>query len=765
MVRTRAKSVFLEQKEKEEIIVGCPDFSEHETELYLKLIDKLLEILPENDERTHTMCLSRINWEQIQVDGFSPQSSLKDKLTTLLKRIRIHKNLREMLLTAKTFLPEENIPVRKTRRCSAFNLFLKENFAKIREENTRLSVPEVNKEVSKRFFHLDQTQRESYTKKAMVINNETSTERPQNQQDLIRTDPRTPIEFFISKNRAKNPNKTLDEFISNYKDLPSQVKVKYINNALNLAMVGLKPEVTKEELRIFHEYEGRPKYPLPAFTMFWQERGDSGKGLKQSERIRIWRELPKEEKQKFLEDFAKRKKEYDVKMKEFFSNLSEERLKLDKALKRKYPKPESSAKNPQTPVDFFIEQRRLEGCKQLTEQMTWEYNLLSDEKKVKYILQALNLAKTGVKPAVTKTEMSIFDEHEGRPQYPLTAFAVFLEEHGKGKTFTDCSKLWQKLPAKERQHRMEDFKQRKKEYDEKIKKFMRNLSDDRLDLEKVLKRSHSTIKIAGYQEDPEKQHEAKTPMEFFIKEKQQRKRKIKTQKQLILDYKDLPDDTKAIYIQKAVEMAKIGVKPAVTKDEIRILHEFEGRPKYPAAAYPVFCQEQGRGPTDPESLRLWKEMPAEEKQRHMNDFAGRKKVYNEKLKIFLKNLPEDRLKLEKTLNKRKRTTVRDDSEDRIGETIATKKRKIKEEDSQVTKRELKERNDPVSPKQSRQRSSRSISDLGKEDIPPILCTKNLKEKKSLAGFKSKKIKIKTSQECSKGFKINPIKDGTTRKTN
>ncbi|GAB0089182.1 hypothetical protein DMENIID0001_036840 [Sergentomyia squamirostris] len=338
MVRARAKSVFVDNKEKERIEdeLGLktkntgPVLDENEKDLYGEMFDKVLEILPKSDNSRYMTRLKKIPWEKVDMEDLHPDT-IRDKVTEYLKGIRSYKNLREMLLDAKNMLLDK-----KTKHpTNAFKIFQREYSKKCKEENPDYGFSELSKAVAKKYKEMKSPERDRYAQEAKRINEENKSTKTLVENKRIHADPldpQTPTDFYITEQRLKGSEKTVSELKSAFTDLSMKTKAKFILKALYLAKRGKKPAVSKEEMKILDEYEGRPKYPPTAFAVFMKENA-SGQSIQETSKL--WKELSAEEKRQRKELLTTQMREYKAKMQKFLEGLSEERLELEKILRTK----------------------------------------------------------------------------------------------------------------------------------------------------------------------------------------------------------------------------------------------------------------------------------------------------------------------------------------------------------------------------------------------------------------------------------------------
>ncbi|XP_059616646.1 upstream-binding factor 1-like protein 1 [Phlebotomus argentipes] len=333
-MRARAKSVFVDAREAEKLKMEYKaetDSSSDEVDDFLhaqpneiqpddketifRTFDTLLNLLPESDELTFKQRLSRIKWSQLdsQKQG---QLTDKEKIIALLSGVRKHRNLREMIEDAREVL-EKNGSIKMNTKPNKFVDYLKENLQRIKNENPDLSHPTAMKRLAAEYkkSKVSEKLQFKFVKKDVV-----SSEYPE---------PQTPFQLYANKDLLKNPSKTAAEVKLDWKESSNALKAKYILKAMKL-----KGVVTKEEMKILHEHEGRPTHPGTAFGVFLKEH----KNLSMMKVTELWKQMPDMEKERRKADCREAMKEYKSKTQEFLNSLSEERLQLEKVGKKKQSK-------------------------------------------------------------------------------------------------------------------------------------------------------------------------------------------------------------------------------------------------------------------------------------------------------------------------------------------------------------------------------------------------------------------------------------------
>lgn len=143
--------------------------------------------------------------------------------------------------------------------------------------------------------------------------------------------------------------------------------------------------------------------------------------------------------------------------------------------------------------------------------------------------------------------------------------------------------------------------------------------------------------------------EPKTPFDLWSNKKMLKDSTMNLS-ELKAEWKCLDMKEKVKYILKAMKLAKDSDKSAVTKEEKKILDEYEERPKYPPTAFGEFWAEH-KNKTMIQVAELWKNLPEHEKNKRKEKFRTNLREYKSNMQEFLDSLSEERLELEQMKKK------------------------------------------------------------------------------------------------------------------
>ncbi|XP_055709020.1 nucleolar transcription factor 1-like [Phlebotomus papatasi] len=381
-LRQRAKSVFVDPKEKEKLFEEFKkqydkeeeeqeedeeiddetdtlekDFSEKDKDHLYQMFDILETHLPDTDAMTYKQRLSRVKWDTL------PPEVSKEKVTTVLNKLRSHRNLREMIQAARVALTTgffEPTTRRQRRTSNPFPVYVKDVHLKFREKYPTYSNQELMKLIGQKYNELSKEEQASYRLKADQLyfekygvypSSPDKKVKPKIQVKLVQKkdiekeypEPKTPFDLWSNKKMLKGSMADLSELKAEWKCLDMKEKVKYILKAMKLAKDSDKSAISKQEKKILDEYEERPKYPATAFGEFWAEH----KNMTMIQVAELWKNLPENEKNKRKEKFKINLREYKSNMQEFLDSLSKERLELEQAKKKRQKKAKSTRDSPE----------------------------------------------------------------------------------------------------------------------------------------------------------------------------------------------------------------------------------------------------------------------------------------------------------------------------------------------------------------------------------------------------------------------------------
>uniref|UniRef100_A0A1L8DXG6 Putative histone h1 n=1 Tax=Nyssomyia neivai TaxID=330878 RepID=A0A1L8DXG6_9DIPT len=361
-MRPRVKSLYVGDREKErlqhEFAEDADDEPTHEVdgefndktkEKYIRLLDGLLAILPEEDHTTHKQRLNFVKWANVKCNDFQPDK-MKNEVEIVLKRVRSHRNLREMATDARNALTGGGFScvTMKKGKTNAYLLFRKDLFDRLKKTHPNLTVEEKWKLVKEEYHNLSSSDRLWYLAKARQLNVEKFGEealKPKKLKSDSRLtyqhlkefevegkyrEPKTPFDLYMTKQMLKGDANTKAQIKAKWSGLSNKTKSKYILKAMRLAKGTGEIVVTKAERKILDEYEGRPVYPLTAFAEYVTQNKNKSITVVSAQ----WKLLPDAEKEERVARYHERLKEYKEQLREFVDSFSEERRELEEEEKK-----------------------------------------------------------------------------------------------------------------------------------------------------------------------------------------------------------------------------------------------------------------------------------------------------------------------------------------------------------------------------------------------------------------------------------------------
>lgn len=327
----------------------------------LKLLRMVYQQLPVNDGIPFDERIEKINWKRVSTEERS-EKEVQKQFDYLLSKIRKYRVLSELLDDLEKVIAC-NLPLPKKQ--NAFSLFIEENKDDIKKEIGR-----GNKKgafvtlAAERFKQLSEKEKEKYVTRAKLIkqthddyfmnNNIIKKVKKKSASTSKLQSLNSPLTVFWEHKRRKDETVTLKDARQMYAALARSKKLKFILQFLGIDEGGklnmeqyimAEKALTKDELAIFEEYEGRPKR-LSAYNIFMKDRlaNKSETSMNKSSYFKTigeeWKNLDKTERAKYEEMSKQTHDNYVQEYIEYIKSLPLDRqpFEMNRILSKKFPK-------------------------------------------------------------------------------------------------------------------------------------------------------------------------------------------------------------------------------------------------------------------------------------------------------------------------------------------------------------------------------------------------------------------------------------------
>lgn len=309
------------------------DNSDHnKSEITKLLLEQLIELETTYQNIPYSSRLKRIDWSKVQVEGCA-EDDLKLHLAKALRNVRKRRSLLEILQEAKENLknPRKN-PDYPSMPKSTYEVFVKMNYQKVKEQNPDLTPTELFRLIAKMYQTLSE-----FDKKRYIEIHEKSRKKFQEERakfvaqhpDLFKKKPielskveekdMTPFHYYFVQHPEFKPK----EAKQNYQSLDSRHKLPFIREFFKADKFRLFSDLPRPDQKAYLEALHVPKVGRTSgYTYFFQKQIESNSlSHIESYRDKIialgkkWSALSDEEKQKYnqkaTKDKAKTKAVYE----------------------------------------------------------------------------------------------------------------------------------------------------------------------------------------------------------------------------------------------------------------------------------------------------------------------------------------------------------------------------------------------------------------------------------------------------------------------
>lgn len=324
------------------------------------LLCKLKGLIPWNDNIPFDERLKAINWNHATFKNYTAQD-VKEEFNQILKKARTFRLLEEIIEEKhKEMIPKLGVE----KPVPAFALFIRENKDQIEQASKSFSKKgsftqvagdmfnKCNEKVRDEYKHQANKMKEEYrrTMAAYELPKQSPSSKNNSQSKTNNQNKDVPVKLFIQTKLLENPKASKLALRQEYIALPKNKKLKWILRWLGLekgAKANLKQYLkckemlTKQEMELFNEYEGRPR-SITAYHLFMRSKLSNkiSPDIKNREAFKAcadeWKTLPEDEKAKYLSEAKQIRKNYTVDITRFVSSLPTDRHEFEiKALSSK----------------------------------------------------------------------------------------------------------------------------------------------------------------------------------------------------------------------------------------------------------------------------------------------------------------------------------------------------------------------------------------------------------------------------------------------
>lgn len=448
-----------------------------------KLLSRIESALPKNDNSTFRIRFTKLDWEKIHFDNYT-KDDCQSTWMAIQDQLRTFKTLGDLVQDAKSLLATKGIDTYQSKQNrlqkprSAYMLYYTEILHKYKKKHPNLKLPQLTQLIAEKYKSLSPEKKQSYVDRAQKLKTEyiemvdrTNLGFKPKGVELIK--PKTPFQIFFEtkstevvgqfdKAELQNHFKEKWDMLSEKKKskwikLAKEREQTYLNNLKEdhkndpAFTMPTKSALTKGDRNILDSQSGKPKKPpVNNYGLFSKEMLQSGElsGVPPKERMTLlakkWKSFTDEERQIYSDKLKVITERYKTEYEVYLKTLPENERQIELATNKVKPKKAEPKVVPR------INAR--EGIQEKPKKKTSKYNPKS----------------------------KVFENEPKAVPYK-NAYELYTSKVGLNNSFVSLED-WKNKPTRKQIVFEDEFKMLKKDYMQKLKIFLKSLSEDDLKL-------------------------------------------------------------------------------------------------------------------------------------------------------------------------------------------------------------------------------------------------------------------------------------------
>lgn len=448
-----------------------------------KLLSRIELALPKNDNSTFRMRFTKLDWEKIHFDNYS-KDDCQSTWMAIQDQLRTFKTLGDLVQDAKSLLATKGIDTYQSKQNrlqkprSAYMLYYTEILHKYKKKHPNLKLPQLTQLIAEKYKGLSPEKKQTYVDRAQKLKTEyielvDKTNLGFKPKGLELVKPKTPFQIFFESKSTEvvgqfDKTELQNHFKEKWETMSEKKKTKWIKLAKEREQTYLnnlkedhkndpaftmptKSALTKGDRNILDSQSGKPKKPpVNNYGLFSKEMLQSGElsGVPPKERMSMlakrWKSFNDEERQIYSDKLKVITERYKTEYEAYLKTLPEIERQIELATNKVKPKKAEPKVVPR------INAR--EGIQEKPKKKTSKYNPKS----------------------------KVF-ENEPKAVPFKNAYELYLSKVGLNNSFASLEE-WKNKPARKQTVFEEEFKMLKKDYMQKLKIFLKSLSEEDLKL-------------------------------------------------------------------------------------------------------------------------------------------------------------------------------------------------------------------------------------------------------------------------------------------